>query len=275
MPGGDTTGTVRTPVWGGTILPATLTSAACGTCHGFPPTAASGHPAVTIPAGFPGTANIGATCSCHANINASGNSYANIFVDKSKHINGLVEVSSGVAHSVPYLAHPALAATSCLSGSGGCHSMGANAAPDCMSCHALANPLTAGNGLGNCKSCHGTGGTGTAAAPTGSSWPNIRGSNSDARHPSHEGSTCGSCHPNVNSTGIFSGTVASGTVASGSGAGVNHGPNKTMTSGASQTNTVQNTAGIIPNTPRGTGATCNHNNINGCHSGPGQQSWTP
>lgn len=280
MPGGDAAGTNRAPVWGATILPATISASACGICHGFPPTAASGHPGgITIPSGFPATASIGTSCSCHSNINSAGNSYGNIFVDKSRHINGQLEATSGgVAHSVPYFAHNSAASASCLASGGGCHNTGsssssypaaASAAPDCMSCHTLANPLAAGNGLGNCRSCHGTGGTGTAAAPTGSSWPNIRGSNSNARHPSHEGSSCGSCHPGVDGTG------RSTTNASGSGSGVNHGPNKTMTSGASQTNSVQNTSGIIPNTPRGTGATCNHNNINGCHDGDGIKSWTP
>jgi predicted CxxxxCH...CXXCH cytochrome family protein len=97
MPGGDTSGTNRTPVWNVPFLPATLTSAACGTCHGFPPSTASGHPAVVIPAGFPTTASIGTTCSCHDNINPAGNSYANIFVNKALHINGSVEIIGGGA----------------------------------------------------------------------------------------------------------------------------------------------------------------------------------
>ncbi len=284
MSGGDITGTNRTPVWSTTFLPGTMSVSACSTCHGFPPSTVSGHPAVTIPAGFPGTATIGTTCSCHSNINTVGDSYANIFVDKSKHINGLVEVSSVVVHSVPYLTHNATASTSCLSGAGGCHSLGTSAspypaaagtAPDCMSCHTLASPLIAGNGLGNCKSCHGSGGTSTAAAPTSTTWPNIRGSNSNARHPSHQGATCGTCHPNVTSTGRFTGTIAAGTVASGSGAGVNHGPNKTMTSGSSQINVIRTTTGIVPKTPRGSGATCTHGTIvvSGCHSGPGIKTW--
>ena len=90
MPGGDTTGTARTPTWTNT-LPATLTAAACGSCHGFPPPTASGHPAVTLPTGFPTTATIGGTCNCHANINTAGNSYANMFVNKALHINGIFE----------------------------------------------------------------------------------------------------------------------------------------------------------------------------------------
>ncbi len=95
MPGGDTSGTNRVPTWNVPFLPATLSAAACGTCHGFPPPPSSGHPSVTIPAGFPTSATIGTSCGCHANINPAGNSYANIFVDKTLHINGVLDVSGG------------------------------------------------------------------------------------------------------------------------------------------------------------------------------------
>ena len=94
MPNGDVTGSTRAPTWTST-LPATLTSAACGSCHGFPPSTASGHPVVTLPTGFPTSAAIGATCNCHANINPAGNSYATMFVNKSLHINGIFEPPSG------------------------------------------------------------------------------------------------------------------------------------------------------------------------------------
>jgi predicted CxxxxCH...CXXCH cytochrome family protein len=94
MPGSDSSGTNRAPVWNQPFMPVTLTAAACGTCHGFPPSAVTGHPVVTIPAGFPASAAIGGTCSCHANINPAGNSYDTIFVDKTLHINGSVEFSA-------------------------------------------------------------------------------------------------------------------------------------------------------------------------------------
>ena len=97
MPGGDTSGTNRAPDWNIAFLPATISAAACGTCHGFPPLPASGHPSATIPAGFPASATIGNTCSCHSNINTAGNSYANIFVNKSLHINGTMEAIAGGA----------------------------------------------------------------------------------------------------------------------------------------------------------------------------------
>jgi predicted CxxxxCH...CXXCH cytochrome family protein len=92
MPGGDTSGSNKSPVWNNpAYLPATLTIAGCGTCHGFPPPATTGHPVIILPAGFPVSAPIGTTCNCHGNVNPAGNSYANIFVDKTQHINGTLE----------------------------------------------------------------------------------------------------------------------------------------------------------------------------------------
>jgi predicted CxxxxCH...CXXCH cytochrome family protein len=93
MPGGDTSGSNKTPVWNNpTYLPPTLSVAGCSTCHGFPPPVSAGHPAVIIPAGFPSaTVPIGTTCNCHGNVNPAGLSYATIFVDKALHINGTLE----------------------------------------------------------------------------------------------------------------------------------------------------------------------------------------
>jgi hypothetical protein len=93
MPGGDVSGLNRTPKWSDpTYLPANLSVAGCSNCHGFPPPAITGHPAVTIPTGFPSpTVTIGTTCNCHGNINPSGYNFANIFIDKTQHINGTVE----------------------------------------------------------------------------------------------------------------------------------------------------------------------------------------
>ncbi|KAB0667241.1 CxxxxCH/CxxCH domain-containing protein [Oryzomonas japonica] len=256
---------ILSPSWTTPFLTGSAASD-CIKCHGYPP---SSHAAGITPA---------QCINCHPHVNSSGTG----FTDATKHINGVIDATG--AHTVPYLTHNAVAAASCLATNGGCHSTGTAASPypaatgvppDCMSCHTLADPLGTGNGLGNCKSCHGTGGTGTLAAPTGTTWPNIRGTNTNARHPSHQGSSCGYCHPNVDTTGRFTGTIAAGTVAAGSGAGVNHGPNKTMTSGTSQTNVVNTAAGIVPKTPRGTGATCTHGSlaVSGCHSGPGVQTW--
>ncbi|WP_243372284.1 CxxxxCH/CxxCH domain-containing protein [Geotalea sp. SG265] len=88
MPGGDTTGANKAPAWNATgYLPSTLTApGSCNTCHGFPPSTASGHPTATAPPSFP-TGN----CNCHANISTTGSTYATIFVDKTKHINGIYE----------------------------------------------------------------------------------------------------------------------------------------------------------------------------------------
>jgi predicted CxxxxCH...CXXCH cytochrome family protein len=196
MPGGDVSGSNRAPVWNSsTYLPATITAAACGTCHGFPPPTTAGHPAVTIPAGFPTTASIGTTCSCHANINTAGNSYANIFVNKALHINGTVDVSGG--HAVPFFAHATPPFTTCT----GCHNASAagtypaataGAAPNCRGCHVTADPTVTTTG---CTSCH-------TAPPSGTVHPNILGS-----HTKHNALACATCHSGA-----------------GSGSGATHGP---------------------------------------------------
>lgn len=155
MPGGDTSGTNRAPVWNQAFLPQTLTAAACGTCHGFPPSPASGHPQVAIPAGFPATA-IGATCSCHANINPSGNSFASIFMDNTQHINGVMEVSSGgtcdSCHGYPP-AQPGFAASANnwsgakpenYSGGGGAHTVENH----------VSSSAVPGDGFDQCSACH-------------------------------------------------------------------------------------------------------------------------
>lgn len=156
MPGGDTSGTNRTPTWNAAFLPASLTAAACGTCHGFPPSAATGHPAVTIPAGFPTTASIGTTCSCHANINPAGNSYATMFIDKTQHINGTVEVIAGGAcdacHGYPPVSagfsgthnNWSSARTEDYVGGGGAHTIKNHVSN-------LAKPA---DGFANCSKCH-------------------------------------------------------------------------------------------------------------------------
>jgi predicted CxxxxCH...CXXCH cytochrome family protein len=78
-------GTNKTPIWNVPFLPAAITPAACGTCHGFPPTTTA-HNGIATPTGFPTTG-----CSCHPNVNPVGNSYASIFIDKRQHVNGAVE----------------------------------------------------------------------------------------------------------------------------------------------------------------------------------------
>ena len=156
MSGGDTSGTNTTPTWRVPFLPATLSAAACGSCHGFPPSALSGHPAVTIPVGFPATVSIGTTCSCHANINPAGNSYATIFVNKALHINGILEVSGGGSCDSCHGYPPAGTAfvgtqgnwSSARSenylGGGGAHTINNHVSK-------LAKP---GEGFANCSKCH-------------------------------------------------------------------------------------------------------------------------
>jgi predicted CxxxxCH...CXXCH cytochrome family protein len=201
MPGGDTTGTNRAPTWiSSTYLPATIGSGgtACKICHGFPPLAASGHPALTtaVPATFGnGTVAIGTSCNCHANISTTGTTYANIFVNKALHINGVFEPAAS-GHAVPFYAHATPPFTSCT----GCHNASAagiypaaaGAAPNCRGCHATADPTVTTTG---CSSCH-------ANPPNGAARPNIAGS-----HAKHGAITCASCHNGA-----------------GSGSGASHGP---------------------------------------------------
>ncbi len=156
MSGGDTSGTNRTPTWNVAFLPATISAAGCGTCHGFPPSAASGHPAVTIPAGFPATASIGTTCSCHSNINPAGNSYATIFVNKALHINGTMEIAAGggcdSCHGYPPVragfvgthGNWSSAKTENYPGGGGAHTIHNHV-------NRLAKPS---EGFANCSNCH-------------------------------------------------------------------------------------------------------------------------
>ncbi|MBT1070982.1 CxxxxCH/CxxCH domain c-type cytochrome [Pelotalea chapellei] len=210
MPGGDTTGTNRAPVWTGATYPPVLSAAFCDKCHGFPPTAASGHPGgITIPAGFPATASLGTTCSCHGNINPTGNSYATIFVNKAQHINGTLEVSSGSApHAIPLGAggypgasHKSTTGVGCLA----CHPPLAAGSPypavpsgttppNCRGCHLNANPTTDPK----CSDCHGSaandGSALLAGRPSGApnSFPNRAGEHNRA---GHVGRTCTTCHP--------------------------------------------------------------------------------
>jgi predicted CxxxxCH...CXXCH cytochrome family protein len=164
MPGGDTSGSNKSPVWNNpAYLPATLTIAGCGTCHGFPPPATTGHPVIILPAGFPVSAPIGTTCNCHGNVNPAGNSYANIFVDKTQHINGTLEggrcdschgyppASPGFAGSVNNWVG---AKPEDYTGAGGAHTINnhvnKDARPDdgfafCIKCHNPADHMTSPN----------------------------------------------------------------------------------------------------------------------------------
>jgi predicted CxxxxCH...CXXCH cytochrome family protein len=156
MPGGDTTGTNRSPTWDVAFLTPTLTAAACGSCHGFPPTAASGHPTVIVPSGFPTTATIGTTCSCHSNINPAGNSYANIFVNKALHINGITEVIAGGSCDACHGYPPASA------GFAGTQNNWTSAKPENYlgggGAHTINNHVSRSarpsDGFANCSKCH-------------------------------------------------------------------------------------------------------------------------
>jgi predicted CxxxxCH...CXXCH cytochrome family protein len=198
MAGGDTTGSNRTPAWDASLLPATISAAACGACHGFPPSTASGHPGgINIPAGFP-AASIGSTCSCHANINTGGNSYANIFVNKALHINGIFEpvVAGGAPHPTPYPGSQHLGVgNGYVAPCGGCHDYtnsgnypaAAGAPPNCRSCHTAS--LAAG-----CADCHGDAATGRPSVNSTqqSAFPTRMGKHLISSHSSR---ACTVCHP--------------------------------------------------------------------------------
>ncbi len=283
MPGGDTTGTNRTPVWNVAFLSATLSRAACASCHGFPPPTTSGHPAVTIPATWPAagaaTGALGTTCSCHANISSTGTTYANIFVNKALHIDGTLQVSGG--HAVPYDTHKAAVVaaggnTACL----GCHAMGTSASPypaatvgnppDCMSCHKKAAPLHSGTAAGaNCSSCHGlsTATTTKIGRPVGTAYPDRLGYHGGASDGAHGTAACTVCHSGAGTT-------------SGNNSGINHG--KGSTAGPVR-NGKPNVVGpfvngITPTTSAkgvgipANGTTCNHGTISSSCSGGGTQT---
>ncbi len=199
MPGGDTLGTNRSPTWiNPNYLPATLTAAACGTCHGFPPSTVSGHPGgITIPSGFPTAATIGTTCSCHSNINTAGNSYGNIFVNPALHINGIFEAAAS-GHVFPYggSQHLSTAGTSPWSGCTSCHTnapggtypVATGTAPNCTGCH--LNGLRTPSGTSSCWDCHGA--SATDGKPNGNSFPNISGNHT--AHMALTGISCATCH---------------------------------------------------------------------------------
>ena len=167
MPGGDASGSNRSPIWNNpNYLPVTLSAAGCGTCHGFPPSTAVGHPVITIPAGFPNTP-LGTTCACHGNVNqqtAGPTTYANVFIDPALHINGTLEggkcnachgyppVSVGIA--VGTLNNWTGAKVEDYPGGGGAHSINNHvnrlARPNdgfayCINCHNPADHMTVPN----------------------------------------------------------------------------------------------------------------------------------
>jgi predicted CxxxxCH...CXXCH cytochrome family protein len=159
MGGGDTTGTNRAPTWNVAFLPPTITRAACGSCHGFPPLPASGHPDVIIPAGFPATAPIGTACSCHTNINTAGNSYANIFVNKALHIDGTLEIIAGGACDSCHGYPPAI--TGFVGTQGNWTSAKAENYPGGGGAHTIAKHVRKSarpaDGFANCDKCHNPG----------------------------------------------------------------------------------------------------------------------
>jgi predicted CxxxxCH...CXXCH cytochrome family protein len=202
-------GTNHSPIWG----QANYLAAGCGTCHGFPPP--SPHPAATA------TLCIG----CHPHVNASGTG----FTDRTKHVNGMVEFTSGgggvaphpipVGTSFPGSVHMYAAGSapfsSCVVTS--CHTNSsanrgvypaatAGTPPDCQGCHVKSGPI--GNPTAGCYSCHGNGTS--SGRPSGTAFPDISG-----RHNSnHGGFSCATCH-GANGTGQTTHGSSGGTAHNG------------------------------------------------------------
>lgn len=150
MPNGDATGTNRTPKWNVPFLGTAISAAACGTCHGFPP---SSH-GFTAPTTFPAAA---AACNgCHPNVNAAATSYATIFVNKALHVDGKVDGGGGGScagcHGYPPAAvgfkgtqnNWSSARTENYLGGGGAHTVQGHISK-------LAKPS---EGWANCTNCH-------------------------------------------------------------------------------------------------------------------------
>ena len=113
--------------------------------------------------------------------------------------------ATGAPHPVPFLGGqtdtqgnghltvtPAAFASDCAT----CHAYSGTSpiagAPLCATCHTLANPTSAGTGVGTCLSCH-AGPSGLPAGPTGTTFPNIAGA-----HAKHMALltplSCDACH---------------------------------------------------------------------------------
>jgi hypothetical protein len=164
-----TTSTLGT---GGTT--GTSGSGYCAQCHGYPPRSDT-HAGKTA-----------SSCTgCHPHINADGLT----FNDKTKHVNGIIEVSGGHTPLFPNYQHQSAGTgASCT----GCHAIGTatsvypasplGKAPDCRGCHNKAAP-----GIG-CGSCHGV--ANGDGRPTGTAFPDIQNGHSIGAH----GVTCATCH---------------------------------------------------------------------------------
>lgn len=162
MPGGDTSGSNRTPIWSqANYLPSTISAAACGTCHGFPPPVSAGHPAVdpAIIAGFP-TTPLGTSCNCHPSVNQTIGigltTYQNVFSDPALHINGKLDGGEcNSCHGYPPISRSFIGSAGILnnwtgarfedySGGGGAHTINSHV-------RKTARPA---DGFAYCSNCH-------------------------------------------------------------------------------------------------------------------------
>ena len=189
-------GSNMTPLWVNSgYVPATMTIAGCGNCHGFPPAASTGHPSVTAPTAFP----VGTTCSCHPNMLSTGTTYATIFRNKNLHINGFINVSTNgsASHSYPNPGATHMNAVGATTPTSGCSCHNSTAAgtypvargtaPNCLACHKSGLLRTVATS--SCYDCHGA--TAISGQPSSNVFPNISGN-----HTKHiaQALTCANCH---------------------------------------------------------------------------------
>ncbi|MCC6747239.1 MAG: CxxxxCH/CxxCH domain-containing protein [Deltaproteobacteria bacterium] len=168
-------GTITAPTW----TKVDGTQAACGTCHGLPPT--QNHPAN------------GACSVCHGQVVDA----ARKIIAPLLHVNGKVESQSshpagykeGNVHGPDYFANPASCATASCHGT----SLDGAAGTSCNSCHA--------NWKTNCIFCHGGTDNRTGAPPasvSGQTLKSVPGVGAHTRHltasATHVAWDCALCH---------------------------------------------------------------------------------
>jgi predicted CxxxxCH...CXXCH cytochrome family protein len=179
-------GTNKAPVWNDAAY---LTAAGCGTCHGFPPANAA-H------VGFTSATHCN---TCHKHVNGTNDG----FIDPTKHVNGVIDVTAGIAHAFPFpgASHKSTTGATIVSTCVTCHAIGvagasypaatAGAPPDCRSCHLNADP----GPDPQCSDCHGSAANNAAASagrPNNSPavFPNIARNHTAGRHAV----ACSICH---------------------------------------------------------------------------------
>jgi predicted CxxxxCH...CXXCH cytochrome family protein len=226
LPGGSNTAPVWTKVDG--------TQAACGSCHGIPPPASSGHPVVS-----------GGTTACAACHPGTVKADGTIDVAGGKHINGVLDVSGGSCTSchgdstraaaiAPAPPKDTKGNTATTALGVGAHQSHLNAGPlrgaiACSECHVVPSDTTHSTSTApppvifgslatsagaaptwnrtsaTCASTYCHGGTLSGGSNTIPQWTRVDGTQaacgschglppSSGRHGEHSGRSCGDCH---------------------------------------------------------------------------------